>query len=86
MIKTMNFLYEVRKSKGLERILLDNMKNQKEAHLRIGDFSLKYDFDGRMVNISCMNPQPPFFHKCPPLDWTFEEMEETVKAVVGDKK
>ena len=31
-------------------------------------------------------PEYPFFHKCPPLDWTFEEMEEAVKAVVGDKK
>lgn len=86
MIHTIDFLYEVRKSKELERRLLDNMKNRKEAHLLIGDFSLKFDFGRRMVNISCMNPQPPFFHKCPPLDWTFEEMEETVKAVVGDKK
>lgn len=86
MIHTIDFLYEVRKSKELERRLLDNMKNGKEAHLLIGDFSLKFDFDRRMVNISCMNPQHPYFHKCPPLDWTFEEMEETVKAVVGDKK
>lgn len=86
MIHTIDFLYEVRKSKELERRLLENMKNRKEARLLIGDFSLEFDFDRRMVNTSCLNPQYPFFHKCPPLDWTFEEMEEAVKAVVGDKK
>lgn len=86
MIHTIDFLYEVRKSKELERRLLENMKNRKEARLLIGDFSLEFDFDRRMVNISCLNPQYLFFHKYPPLDWTFEEMEEAVKAVVGDKK
>ena len=86
MIHTIDFLYEVRKSKELERRLLENMKNRKEAHLLIGDFSLKFDVDRHVVNIPCMNPQQPLCYKCPPLDWTFEEMEETVKAVVGDKK
>lgn len=78
MIQTLDFIRQVWMSETLQERLLENMESRKEDKIVIGIRCLEFDFERRMVTISCCDPEYLFKFKMPSVEMTFHSLEQFI--------
>lgn len=78
MMQTFDFIGIVWRDEKLKSELIENMSTGQKKEIIIEMYRLFFDYDKKIINISCNEPDYIFARKIVPVEITYESMKNLI--------